>query len=551
MDNAMAIPVPQAVGSVVIGVGALTVSWPAHVADDVGLLFVESANQAVSAPAGWAEVTNQGTGTAGADAATRLTVFWKRAASAAEANVAVADSGARQQAVIHTFRGCILTGNPYDVVAGNVQAAANAAMSIPGATSTVADALIVAAMSNSLGVAAPTVQLNTLVNVSLTNVTKRLNTQEDGVGGSSTDGFLPVGWMAFGSGGTSGEVGEGPDLVAADPRCTCCMFVPNITTIGAKIDTADQHNILLVLNVAGNKGSYTTTVGGVPTLDMAKFESNVRRFRPDADNTAFVDRLKFADAVRRRRIILYVVDEPNLTTALVPNVPNITPIQTNQMALLHKASWNGYQPLTLVRVPAETMASGWNGASRPAGGWTGVDFCWSQYTSRHGKGNSVLAPWGNAPVDPRDLLAEQRAIVSRNNLNMGVAVSLNMYAGGHAVDSLGVTAAWDTDNNGSGPNAYVIGTAGNPAGQGDAISAPLPDSLRSLLANPNWIRKFAELTATDPDVPFLLYWQHTEANSPSNEYINYYQRADFRAAFDDAINFGLARSTATPWRTAK
>jgi hypothetical protein len=57
--------------------------------------------------------------------------------------------------------------------------------------------------------------------------------------------------------------------------------------------------------------------------------------------------------------------------------------------------------------------------------------------------------------------------------------------------------------------------------------------------------------AADPDMPFLLYWQHGRAGGASDEFLSYYQRADYEDAFDDAITFGLARTTFNGWRTAK
>lgn len=551
----MPAPSYQATGSVVSSTDALTVVWPTHQADDVALLFVESANQAVtlSTAAGFVAVTNQGTGTGGAAAATALYVFWCRATSAAQASPVVADSGARQTAFIMTFRGCIKTGNPWDVLGGSVAAAASASVSIPTVTTTVVNTLLVAAVSNSLGVTAPTVRVATLSNGALTNLAKRANTQLDGTGGTTTNNRLPVGFFSFGAGGKFGAVGQGPDLTTATP-CGACMFVPNIADIGAQIDAADAGNILLLLQPSGNKANFTTTVNGVPTLDMTKYEANVRKFRPDNDNTAFADRLKFADAVRRRRIIFYVIDEPNLNQGVVSNVPDITPTQANQMGLLHKTIWAGYDPLTLIRVPAETMASGWKTTAgsfgRPPGGWTGFDYCWNQYTLRHGRGNSVGKPW-STPRSPQEVRDEQYDIIAANNLDLGVFESLNMTAGGIGLDSpLGVTAKWDTDGPGGGSTlGYVTGSLSTTQ---DALTfTTLVDSQGSVLSNPDWIRKHAELAAQDSRCPGLLYWMHIYTGAPADEYINFYQRADFQSAFADAIAFGNARTSFDGWRDAK
>jgi hypothetical protein len=230
----------------------------------------------------------------------------------------------------------------------------------------------------------------------------------------------------------------------------------------------------------------------------------------------------------------------------VPTVPNISPSQANQMGLIHKSIWRDFSPLTFVRVPAETMRDGWNGLARPSGGWTGFDYCWSQYTLRHGRGASNQQPW-NTPVDPRDLIDEQRQIIATSNLNMGVVASVNLWIGGAGQDLLGVTAKWDVGNDG-GPTGYLLGD--RDAARATEVSTLL-DSHLSLAVSPAWIRKHAELMAADPDMPFLLYWQHGRAGGASDEFLSYYQRADYEDAFDDAITFGLARTTFNGWRTAK
>jgi len=145
----------QVAGTAVNGTTAITVVWPTHQANDIGLLIIETANQAVTLgtnAADWTQVTNspQGTGTAGGTAATRLTVFWSRATSSAMGSVGVnVASGDHQSAQIITFRGVITSGNPWDSTpAGDVAATAATAVSIPGATTTVANTLVVAIVAN-------------------------------------------------------------------------------------------------------------------------------------------------------------------------------------------------------------------------------------------------------------------------------------------------------------------------------------------------------------------------------------------------------------------
>src|SRR3989441_9971888 len=149
-------PTYQAAGTIQSGTAALTgataVAWPAHAINDIGLLIIETQNEAVTLgtnAANWTQVTNspQGTGTTN-NTGTQLTVFWSRATSTSMGAVGVNDAGDHQIAQIITFRGVTTSGNPWDVTAGDVAASTTTAVSIPGATTTVPATLVVAIVSN-------------------------------------------------------------------------------------------------------------------------------------------------------------------------------------------------------------------------------------------------------------------------------------------------------------------------------------------------------------------------------------------------------------------
>jgi hypothetical protein len=152
----MAIPNFQAAGAQAASVGSPIVSWPTHVADDVGILMIETmGSEAVPSLSGagaadWTELSSSpqwSTGGSGADS--RLTVFWARADSASMDDVTVDDSGDHQVCQILTYRGCITTGSPINVTAGgNSGGSADTAIAVPGATTTVADCLVVAMVAN-------------------------------------------------------------------------------------------------------------------------------------------------------------------------------------------------------------------------------------------------------------------------------------------------------------------------------------------------------------------------------------------------------------------
>src|SRR2546422_1778612 len=183
-------PTYQAAGTIQSSTSTtLSVPWPAHAINDIGLLIIETQNEAVTLGtnvANWTQVTNspQGTGTTN-NTGTRLTVYWSRATSTSMGAVGVNDSGDHQIAQIITFRGVVATGNqPWDVTAGDTTPSTTTAVLIPGATTTVQDTLVVAIVSNGSDLSAAQVP-GSFTNSDLSSVTKRQdnNTTASGGGG--------------------------------------------------------------------------------------------------------------------------------------------------------------------------------------------------------------------------------------------------------------------------------------------------------------------------------------------------------------------------------
>ena len=174
----------QAKGAFTSGAGALSVPVPAGYQDnDVFLLFVESANEAIATPAGWTQTNNspQSTGVAVAAGGVRLAVFYK-IVSGAQANVAVADSGDHTTAIIANFRGVDIAA-PIHMTIGKVDSVATSALSASGFTTTVNNALII----NAIGLdkdLADADTISSVTNTSLINVTEQHDqTVSTGVGG--------------------------------------------------------------------------------------------------------------------------------------------------------------------------------------------------------------------------------------------------------------------------------------------------------------------------------------------------------------------------------
>ncbi len=174
-----ATPTFVAAGAVSSGTGAITPALPAGIAaNDILLLFLETANEAISISnqngGTWTAVTSspQGTGTAGSTSATRLTAFWSRYNGTQGAPTA-SDSGNHQLGRIIAIRGAAASGNPWDVTAGGVEATADTSGSIPGATTTVANTLVVTAIATSLPDSSSTTRFSAWTNANLTSITER------------------------------------------------------------------------------------------------------------------------------------------------------------------------------------------------------------------------------------------------------------------------------------------------------------------------------------------------------------------------------------------
>ena len=266
----MAAPTWQATGSLASGTGNVTVTWPAHAANDIGLLVVESANQtiALGTANGFVEIPDspRGAGTAGASDATRLAVFWCRATSGSMASPVITDPGDHAIAYIITFRGCKTSGDPWNVTAGDVETASTTSFSIPGDTTTVADCLVVAIITTRADV--DTGRASGWTNASLASITERadLYTSVPGNGGGiSVACGVKVAAGAYNA--TTGTVStasaQGRISLALEPATTAHVVVAEPGSFAATGTTAGP---LLGRVAAAAAAAYTLT-GTVADLE--------------------------------------------------------------------------------------------------------------------------------------------------------------------------------------------------------------------------------------------------------------------------------------------
>lgn len=145
----MAAPTYVASGTFTSGTGAVSPALPAGWAqDDILIITVlTKSSEPVTAPAGWAHVTNSPEEPA-SNFPPRISVLWKRAGSS-ESAPTIADPGTGTLARMHAFRGCVATGNPWDITASNSNTNFQTAFSAPSVTTTVADTLVVVCYTGS------------------------------------------------------------------------------------------------------------------------------------------------------------------------------------------------------------------------------------------------------------------------------------------------------------------------------------------------------------------------------------------------------------------
>lgn len=133
----------QVVSSSQAGTASVNVSWPSHVTNDIGILVLESNSAIWTAPSGWTLVDTSDAVT------TELNIYWKRAASSAEAAVATGFPTGADHVIarIYTFRGCVTTGSPILITATSTKLVASTSYSAPSITTTTANEFVVYGVS--------------------------------------------------------------------------------------------------------------------------------------------------------------------------------------------------------------------------------------------------------------------------------------------------------------------------------------------------------------------------------------------------------------------
>ena len=255
-------PVFQAVGAQVNSTGAsVSAAWPTHLTNDIGLVVIEtSGNSAnLTPPAGWVALPGTPVTDVATTAGSKLHVWWKRAASAAEAAVATGAGTDHVLARLYTFRGCVTTGNPWNVTTTGTKTTASTTATVPALTTTLDDLLITMIVgrpddngsTNHFGVP---------VNANLTGLAER---GEAGTANGNGGGFV----LSTGVKALSGATGTSTltkTVSTTDTYVVLALKAPTelITTVGAFNANGINVNLLKSSTIHGTTQTYSLVGNG-------------------------------------------------------------------------------------------------------------------------------------------------------------------------------------------------------------------------------------------------------------------------------------------------
>lgn len=266
-----------------VGAAALTVLWPNHAKNDIGLLFVETSGaDTITTPSGWTQVSGSPLADVADSTGSNVHIFWKRAESSSESNISITDSGDHKIGLIVTYGGCITAGDPINAIASSAKSTASTVATCPSVTTTVKNCLVV--LFASIPTANFTNNFGTFSNSALSDIAEDFNSFSS----SGDDGSFCV---ANGVKGSIGPTGTSTSTITFSQSLTNVTFTialspaPNPVFFAKGGDFLSStsanwpsgHKVddigLLVIECSGDGSTLTpsgwTHVTGSPLADVA------------------------------------------------------------------------------------------------------------------------------------------------------------------------------------------------------------------------------------------------------------------------------------------
>lgn len=281
-------PVFQAVGAQQNSTGAsVNVAWPTHLADDIGLVVIEtSGNSAtLTPPAGWVAVPGTPVTDVATTAGSKLHVWWRRATSSAMGTVATGAATDHIVARLYTFRGCVTTGNPWNVTTTGTKTTASTTATVPSLTTTLDDTLItmiVGRPDDSSSVA----HFGVPVNAGLTGLGEAA---EAGTINGNGGGFV----VSYGIESTPGSTGTSTLSKTAsttDTYVVLALKAPTelIHTVGTFTLAGTTTGLLETSTIIGTTGIFSLVGNNVDFSKSVSLDVNVGAFTYDGTTTGLL-----------------------------------------------------------------------------------------------------------------------------------------------------------------------------------------------------------------------------------------------------------------------
>ena len=275
----------QFVGTAVAGTSSVNVPWPTgHIANDIGILVVESCSLSLSAPSGWTLVAGA-LSTSGLVSSTY--VFWRRAASSAESPPATGFPAGADHMVarMFTFRGCVTTGTPI-LASATATRGITTTWSAPSITTTTANEFVVwcAGRDNDSG----TAQFGNPVNANLISPTE---IAEAGTTSGNGGGFT----VGYGVKATAGVTGTTTGTVTSSAGASVTFSLQSAPTSfnltadkGTYSFTGNAATLARAAVLASSSGNFIETGNAASLSHGFSLASSAGAFNQDGNNAALV-----------------------------------------------------------------------------------------------------------------------------------------------------------------------------------------------------------------------------------------------------------------------
>ena len=357
---------------------------------------------------------------------------------------------------------------------------------------------------------------------------------------ATTSGGFTGNSLRFGLGGglNTSVLGTGPVVSGGNWTTTEPIFRVAIGSLnpGSDFQTAlalaDDKNILIGLNAAGSRDTWTTLSGSCKQLSMSLYKSRIDRWLTEPG---------FYNALLRRRIFIYLIDEPWISEFC----GSIWPHHVKDMARHVKANWPGCIIGARIEPQYTRGHQDWKGHilqpdgvyadQLPVNYFDKLDYMWGTWR-------------GSERVPSVGMTASQFfswAVQTNGAAGYGTMAGFNWI-------NLGEDNCWDARDTGSS-SARIHGDISRTGQPGVIEDCPTPSSDTVWAMEPSRIISVTQACASFPEIPFINGYNHPGyPGSPvSPVFSTYMKRDDYVTGFTLAIRNAELRTTFSGWRAAK